>query len=174
MSDLIRCPDCGGIVGAKEATDEGPPCTCFGQPGYKSEDENSGTQVMPAQSAAKVCCMCGKDLAGKKRFKDSRGYWCPECSEDDAKSKEEKGTPCEQCGRKVPPNSMTSVDGKMLCVRCVREQRELRAPGNKKYRVVNDRAYKEDEKKKLWIMAAALVVLLILCVYAYLHFPALH
>jgi DNA-directed RNA polymerase subunit RPC12/RpoP len=174
MSELIRCPDCGGIVGAKEATDQGPPCTCFGQPGYKSEDVNSGTQVMPAQTAQKVCCMCGKDLAGKKRFKDSRGYWCPECSEEDARSKEDKGTPCEHCGRKVPEQSMTSVDGKMLCVRCVREQRELRAPGNKKFRAVNDRAFKEHEKKKMLIMGGILVVLLVLMIYAFMHFPALH
>jgi DNA-directed RNA polymerase subunit RPC12/RpoP len=129
---------------------------------------------MPAQTAQKVCCMCGKDLAGKKRFKDSRGYWCPECSEEDARSKEDKGTPCEHCGRKVPEQSMTSVDGKMLCVRCVREQRELRAPGNKKFRAVNDRAFKEHEKKKMLIMGGILVVLLVLMIYAFMHFPALH
>ena len=69
---------------------------------------------------------------------------------------------------------MTSVDGKMLCVRCVREQRELRAPGNKKFRAVNDRQFKEHEKKKMWIMGGILLVLLVLMYYAYLHFPALH
>ena len=174
MSDVIRCPDCGGIVGAKEATDQGPPCTCFSQPEYKSAADPSGTQVMSAPSAQKVCCMCGKDLSGHKRFKDSRGYWCPECNAEDQKQKEDKGTPCAQCGRKVPEQSMTSVDGKLMCTRCVREQRELRAPGNKKYRAVDDRTFKEYEKKKMLIMGAILFVLAILMIIAWVRFPSLH
>jgi hypothetical protein len=29
MSDELICPDCGGIIGATEITDEGKPCQCF-------------------------------------------------------------------------------------------------------------------------------------------------
>src|SRR3954471_19904404 len=113
MSQIVRCPDCGGIVGATEPSDEGAPCTCFNQQEFRSADP-SGTDVMPAQSPQKICRICGKDLTGKKRLKDRLGYWCPECAEEDKKRIEEHGTKCEQCGRGVPEKSMTSVDGKML------------------------------------------------------------
>src|SRR3954468_11681306 len=29
MATVIHCPDCGGVVGATETTDAGPPCRCF-------------------------------------------------------------------------------------------------------------------------------------------------
>jgi hypothetical protein len=176
MSEIVRCPDCGGIVGATEATDEGPPCTCFGQPEHRGEDDSHGTDVVPSPAAGpqKFCRVCGKDLSGKKRFKDSLGYWCPECAAEDKKRSEEKGTPCAQCGRKVPEQSMTSVDGKLMCSRCVREQRELRAPGNKKFRTISDRTYKESEKKNMIILAVVAVILVILMIIAWQRFPALH
>jgi len=175
MPEIVRCPDCGGIVGASEPTDDGPPCTCFVQPSHR-EDASQGTDVMPSPGASpqKFCRVCGKDLTGKKRFKDTLGYWCPECAEEDKHRQEEKGTPCAKCGRKVPEQSMTSVDGKLICTRCVREERELRAPGNKKFRAISDRSYKEHEKRNMIILAVAAVVLIILMIIAWQRFPALH
>jgi hypothetical protein len=173
MSEIVRCPDCGGIVGATETTDEGRPCTCFVPP--PPETDSHGTDVVPAPTTSqKFCCVCGTDLSGKKRFKDSRGYWCPECAKEDQAKKEEKGTPCAQCRRKVPEQSMTSVDGKLLCTRCVREQRELRAPGNKRYRRIDDTTFKQAEKKQMVMMAIALVILLILMYIAWQRRPWAH
>ena len=79
-----------------------------------------------------------------------------------------------KCGRKVPEASMTNVDGKLTCTRCMREERELRAPGNKKYRMVSDRTYKENEKRNMVIMAVVLVVLLILMLIAWQRRPWAH
>jgi hypothetical protein len=174
MPEIVRCPDCGGIVGATEATDEGPPCTCFGPSVHHADDDSGGTDVMPSQGSQKFCRVCGKDLSGKKRFKDKLGYWCPECAEEDKKRHEEKGTPCAQCGRKVPGPSMTSVDGKLLCSRCVRENRQLREPGNKKFRVISDKSYKETDKKTMIIMGVVLVILLILMAIAWTRRPWAH
>jgi hypothetical protein len=172
MSEIIRCPDCGGIVGATQVSDQGFPCTCFQKfEAHESEDESSGTKVMASPSKQKVCCMCGKDLSGKKRLKDSIGYWCPECAKEDNKKKEVHGTKCENCGRVVPEQSMTSVDGKKMCSRCVREQRQLRAPGNKKFRAISDGAYKEHEKRNMVIMAVVLVILVILMIVAWQRRP---
>src|SRR5262245_41388116 len=174
MSELIVCPDWAGTVAATGPSDEGPPRTCFRQPGYKHDpDDPAGTQVMAPSGKQKICVNCGKDLAGHRRFKDSRGYWCPACMEEDEKKGESQGTPCEKCGRKVPEKSLSSVDGVRMCVRCVREQRELRAPGNKKFRAVNVRSYKEHEKRKMLIMGIVLVVLLILMYVAWTKFPSL-
>src|SRR4051812_13176206 len=138
MSQIVRCPDCGGIVGATEPSDEGPPCTCFGQAEYRTaaegSAEGSGTDLMNPTAGQKICRICGKDLAGKKRLKDRLGYWCPECAEEDKKRSEEHGVKCEKCFRPVPSAAqLTSMDGKMVCSRCVREERELRAPGSKKF-----------------------------------------
>jgi hypothetical protein len=178
MANLVRCPECGGIVGATQTTDEGAPCTCFEyERAMADNNPSSGTDVMPAETTTtvtKYCRICGKDLTGKKRLKDSLGYWCPECAEEDRARKEDKGTPCEQCHRKVPPDTLTSVDGKMMCSRCVREQRELRAPGSKRFRSVSHAAYKEHEKRNMLIMAGIAVILLILMVIAWQRFPGLH
>jgi DNA-directed RNA polymerase subunit RPC12/RpoP len=163
-------------VGAKETTDDGAPCHCFeyDQQNAHAHADSGGTDVMPAQTAIKVCCRCGKDLSGKKRLKDSLGYWCPECAKDDAKAKEDKGTPCAKCHRKVPEQSMTSVDGKLVCTRCMREERELRAPGSKKFRPISDKSYKQDEKRNIIIMAAIAFVLLIFMIIAWFRFPSFH
>ena len=171
MAEIIRCPDCGGVVGATEVTEQGPPCTCFEKFQSSGEEDSSGTKVMTSPSKQKVCCMCGKDLSGKKRLKDSLGYWCPECAKEDLKKKEVHGTKCENCGRVVPEQSMTSVDGKKMCSRCVREQRQLREPGNKKFRAVSDNAYKEHEKRNMVLMAVAVVILLILMYIAWQRRP---
>jgi DNA-directed RNA polymerase subunit RPC12/RpoP len=179
MAEIVRCPDCGGIVGATEATDDGPPCKCFNQE-YRSADtsdaggDSGGTDVMPAAGAVKVCRVCGKDLTGKKRLKDRLGYWCPECAEEDKKRNVEHGTACAQCGRKVPEKSMTSVDGKLMCSRCFREQRQLREPGNKKFRAISDNAYKEHEKRNMIVMAVVLAILLVLMYIAWIHRPWEH
>ena len=175
MPQIVRCPDCGGIVGTTETTDEGPPCSCFETPPpSQGENDSSGTQVMPSPAViAKVCCVCGKDLAGKKRIKDSRGYWCPDCIREDEKKNEAKGVKCEKCSRVVPAQSLTSADGKMICSRCLREARQLREPGNKKFRAISDRTYKEAEKKKIVIMVVVLIVLAILMFISWQRFPGL-
>jgi hypothetical protein len=186
MSELVRCPDCGGIVGATEPTDEGAPCTCFTAspqsqtPSLRySEDSDSphatpndsfGTEVMNSPPAEKVCCKCGKDLTGKKRLKDSLGYWCPDCHRADEKSKEVQGVKCEQCGRIVPGQSLTSSDGKKICSRCLREDRALRAPGSKRFRPIDDKNFKETDKKSLIILASILGILaLIILISHFLH-----
>jgi hypothetical protein len=172
MPPIVRCPECGGIVGATEATDEGAPCTCFVQ--AHSADPSQGSEAGSSSAPQKFCRVCGTDLTGKKRFKDALGYWCPECAEEDKRRKEETGTPCAQCGRNVPEDSMTSVDGKLMCTRCMREQRELRAPGSKKYRPISDRSYKESEKRNMLILAVVAVILVILMIVAWQRFPSLH
>src|SRR2546421_7102617 len=69
-ASVIHCPDCGGVVGATQTTEAGPPCTCFGIPGAldalgngaESVSDPSGTQVLDApKNGPKVCCKCGKD-----------------------------------------------------------------------------------------------------------------
>jgi hypothetical protein len=172
-SSVIHCPDCGGVVGATETTDAGPPCRCFqddangfSAPASSSLDnlDPSGTHVLEApQTAEKVCWKCGKNLAGHRRFKDSYGYWCIDCHKADKGKKEEQENagmaPCRACGRMVKEETLTSYEGELMCSRCLRERREIKKMGAKKFRTVSDRAYKKTEFQRLFILLGILVVL---------------
>src|ERR1700722_18346956 len=70
MANEMICPDCGGVVGASETTAAGPPCTCFTNPAATE------TAVDVPSPKEKICALCGKDVSGHRRVKDSRGYIC--------------------------------------------------------------------------------------------------
>ena len=112
MSEIVRCPDCGGIVGATEATDEGPPCGCFGQPGYKSDPADpSNTQVMSSPTQQKICCMCGKDSHRPQAAQRQHGILVPRVPR---RRPEEKRSAWREV-RAVRPHragaALTSADG---------------------------------------------------------------
>jgi hypothetical protein len=134
---------------------------------------NSGTQVMDSPVAPKkVCVRCGKDLAGHRRFKDSFGYWCKDCHRADKAEKqaaEPQGVPCDLCFRPVAEDSLTSFEGKMLCSRCLKEKRDMRKAGAKKFRAVSDRAYRQTEIKKLLVMVVILLVLGVIVLARSMH-----
>src|SRR5436309_2393163 len=71
MAGELLCPDCGGVVGATETTEAGPPCTCF----TSSSSDTAVDMPSPAgeKQEAKICVLCGKDVTGHRRLKDSRG-----------------------------------------------------------------------------------------------------
>jgi DNA-directed RNA polymerase subunit RPC12/RpoP len=125
---------------------------------------------MHSPPAEKVCCKCGVDLTGKKRLKDSLGYWCPECHKEDQKSKEVQGVKCDQCGRIVPEKSLSNSDGKRVCSRCFREDRALRAPGSKRFRPIDQKNFQESDKKSVIILASVLGLLaLIILISWFFH-----
>jgi hypothetical protein len=151
-ADLGSDFDDGAGSGASDGASASPP-----------GEVNSGTQVMDSPVAPKkVCIRCGKDLSGHRRFKDSFGYWCKDCHRADKAEKvaaEPQGVPCELCFRSVAEDSLTSFDGKRLCSRCLKEKRDMRKAGAKKFRAVSDKAYRKTELQKLLIMVGVLLVL---------------
>jgi hypothetical protein len=169
MSAVIHCPDCGGVVGATEVTDAGPPCRCFNDTlNGNGPPDSSGTQVLEAP-VQKVCCRCGKDLTGKKRLRDSEGYWCVDCHRADRKEHASEGVKCASCGRVVPEESLSNYDGDRICSRCVKEKRELKKAGAKKFRAVDGRRFDAYEKKQVLIVAAILAVLAAIIVLKSMH-----
>src|ERR1700722_8324529 len=106
MSSELTCPDCGGIIGG-DSTDPGRACTCWSGKSKATdlvnEPTNSGDTVVEraAVPQAKICCQCGKDLAGHKRLRDSRGYWCFACHKLDQEANKPQGKRCSSCSRKV-------------------------------------------------------------------------
>jgi hypothetical protein len=175
-SDSMYCPDCGGLIGATETTDEGRPCTCFKSSDYKSSagasapDSGGGDTSVMGQVVAKtkVCCKCGKDLTGKKRLRDSLGYWCVECHKADEAAHAPKGVKCAECGRIVAEGAITNYEGIRICGKCV-EDRKAQAKRDRKFGKVDDRLYKEHDRQRLFLMLGVLGVLALIILLRALH-----
>lgn len=183
MDELI-CPDCGGIIGATKVTDAGKPCICFKEPEsshvYTPDSVSdtsmndtsmtgtsmSGTSLsdtsMAGKSVAKICCVCGKDVSGQKRYKDERGYWCVDCNKSDA-----AGHPppdrCPECSRVVPEAALVEYAGLKMCQLC-RRDREERARERKKFAKLDDAPYQALERKRAFWLIGAVAVLLVVIV----------
>lgn len=123
----------------------------------------------PQPSNVKTCVKCGKDLTGKKRLKDSHGYWCSECHRADKAEKAPQGVPCPVCQRVVKEETFISVDGQNMCSRCARIKRDLKKPGSKKYRAVDGSYFEKQNKKSLMVMGGVVIVLILCIVYGMLR-----
>lgn len=180
MSTELTCPDCGGIIGGDPS--QGKVCTCFGSSGSAkkidelespasletSSDVSSDTSVVdePAPTA-KVCCQCGKDLVGKRRLRDSRGYWCYACHKLDQEQNKIEGVRCADCGRVVPESALTEYDGARICALCRADRKEA---DREKMRMapIDSKAYQELDKKRLIWLAGVLAVLLLIIIIHWL------
>jgi hypothetical protein len=168
MSADLICPDCGGALGG-ESSEGNHPCTCFSNkpndtPDFSADGQSSGdTFVEKAAGAVKVCCQCGKDLAGKKRLRDSRGYWCPDCHKTDRAVHAPKGSKCADCSRVVPDAGLTDYEGLRICAPC-RAQRKNLEKVQRRLSPVKTNAYHELDKRKLYGLLAVFAVLLIIII----------
>ena len=102
METTVFCPDCGGVIGG-DGQDGRKPCKCFEEPGGPRPGMPDPV-VKP-----KVCCKCGKDLEGKKRFKDSLGYWCEACHFSEKRKEKVDHEPCDLCGRYTEKRKLQPV-----------------------------------------------------------------
>ncbi len=117
MAVDVICPDCGGVIGTPLRAGTYV-CHC-----------NTATQVQTTQAAPpppkeKVCCQCGKDLRGHRRFKDSLGYWCIDCHRQDKNLVAPQGAPCDGCGRIVEEEKLNEYGQLKICSRCLAERRQ--------------------------------------------------
>jgi DNA-directed RNA polymerase subunit RPC12/RpoP len=125
--DELKCPDCGGRIGlANELQTAGvKPCTCFELKPEKKrpiQDEPDPVDMKPlADPNKKLCRVCGKNLAGRSRLKDEKGYICKKCSdaefEADAEA-ERDAIDCPECHRKLKPEAFVEYRGTLICKRC--------------------------------------------------------
>jgi hypothetical protein len=169
MSTSIICPDCGGIVGATERSPEGVPCVCFQSYNVKTaarpseDDDPSATHLLDApKPKGKICCMCGKDVSGKKRLRDSLGYWCMDCHRADQKKHKPQGVGCPKCGRIVKPETIIVEENQKMCSRCYRELLDERRPGNKRFRTISFKAYDQQERIRLLVLFGIFFALLLI------------
>ena len=162
--DLVTCPECGGVIGG-DGSDGRSVCHCG-----EDQPATGPRPGMPQpKEIAKVCCKCGKDLANKKRFKDSLGYWCEACHFSDKKSQVGNQVPCDSCGRYLEPNKLIDYENIRICSRCLRDRQH--AAKKAKRPVVMAQAYNSYEKMRLLpllLIIAILIAIIILAKYGLL------
>src|SRR5690554_3339489 len=111
MATKLLCPDCGGVIG--EATSETDvPCTCLHKPSADEQaysrvtrggdDEPSSADAPTAGESHKTCRICGKDVTGAKRYRDTLGYWCVDCHQREKRQRMAGQLRCTGCGRMFP------------------------------------------------------------------------
>lgn len=123
--DELTCPTCGGRIDGTGNT----PCRCFAEPAKparrRPEPSTSLDETMSSDGtlvrAAKPCRVCKKDLAGKPRLKDSLGYICKKCSDEEFRAEKEEAASlieCPECHRKMKPAGLAEYRGTLICKRC--------------------------------------------------------
>jgi hypothetical protein len=129
-----------------------------------------GSSPSLPSGTTKVCCVCGKDVSGQRRFKDHRGYWCEVCHRDDArKSGKVIKMRCPECKNTVAENLMAEYDGRMLCGGCASQHKidDEKA----QYRMMIYAREQKEKKKKL--MQAAIGLSVVVGVYVLWKFGVL-
>ena len=170
MATKLICPDCGGVLG--EAEEGEAACVCFKDQAHaaaahddqKDLDLSSETysgeatlnDTQPVEVVTKVCCKCGADVRGRKRYKDSRGYLCAECNEKEIIAEREGTALCAECGRRVRVTALNDFRGSMMCKLC---QIEIRDADKKRIKVVSSKNFASEDKRTLKIAIGVLAVL---------------
>jgi hypothetical protein len=128
--------------------------------GLESGSPASGDTVIDKAAApqGKICCQCGKDLAGKKRLRDSRGYWCYACHKLDQEASKPKGEKCDDCGRIVAAAALSDFEGRKICGSCRNDKKEM-AVAERRRSGIDTRGYDQLDKKRLIWMLAIVAVL---------------
>ncbi len=169
MATKLLCPDCGGIIG--EASPGEAACTCFPDTAEQSENAKSDTAALDSfltkpvkrGEQLKRCIVCGKNLNGHRRVKDSRGYTCYSCAKDERAGEREGRIACKECRRLMKPGGLVAHEGKMICRKCWSEHQE-KAQFKRK---VSERNYKEHEWRSVIVLAVILAVLGALILYSF-------
>ena len=163
--DELTCPDCGGQIGGSI----GPgvrACTCFDEkPKARRRsqlDDPDPTDMVPLPATlgggvvGKPCRGCGKDLTGRTRMKDARGYICKACSDAEFAAEadaERDAMECPECKRKLKPAAFEEYRGSLICKRCKADHADM-----DKLKVGKVALTKHDEQEKQTLKTYAIVV----------------
>jgi DNA-directed RNA polymerase subunit RPC12/RpoP len=167
MVGELLCPDCGGVVGATETTEAGPPCKCFAdQPATSTDGDDSNraeSEPIVDIPKPKICRMCGKDVAGHRRVKDSAGYMCIDCAKAEEKRELGDRVKCGVCGHLVKDSTIKEYEGTRMCSKCYQERMDLKKQQIKRIGVHNARVRTElSQVGKLMVAGGVLLVIILL------------
>jgi len=148
-----------------------------------------GTSGRPAEHAAshdstvagattKLCCVCGENVAGKKRYKDSAGrYWCPDCHEAGLMPGGGVATaavttePCPDCKQEFAPSEFVDIAGTRVCPACAEKRKQAAKRKEARVRAAVEEGQKDQARMAMIMNAAkiggAVICLLILVIVLY-------
>ena len=113
-----------------------------------------------SSKAGKVCCACGKDVAGQKRFKDAQGrYWCYDCGvEDHVRKHPEEALACVKCGEKFAPTKLFDFEGATFCEPCLNKHKASKKREQMRIAAVAEEAKREKQHRKMFAIGAGVAV----------------
>jgi hypothetical protein len=119
--------------------------------------ESSADSTIASVSPAKLCCMCGVDLHGKKRYKDSDGrYWCAECNDADIKRRQP--ATCPDCNKNMTFGDLIEFKGTPVCQACWEKRRQSAKREEARLRAAEEVVELERQRRRKWFLAAATLV----------------
>lgn len=133
-----------------------------------TEQEQTGRRLSNDDSTAmgsvvvKSCCMCGTDLNGRTRYKDSSGrYWCPSCNEKDRLTKEP--AVCPDCSGNFTKADLVDFKGTAVCGACWEKRRASARREEARLRAVEEEMREQQDRSRRWklIIGGVILVLLI-------------
>lgn len=157
METDITCPDCGKIIAPPGQVPESNRCQCAASPSAATPEP----EELEAPKATKTCYVCGRNLHGVKRVKDSRGrYWCKECADADERAKKrQEELRCPDCGRVFPEHKLVYFQTDRVCSTCFRDRERKLERKVAKHGAI--RVQKQHEYRSLiWMAAIAGAVLI--------------
>ena len=121
---------------------------------------NAGA-ARPASAVEKICCACGKNVAGQKRFKDAEGrYWCYDCGVEDHIAKHpEDGIACASCGGKFAPSKLVQFDDEVYCEPCVAKVRLQKKREEARIAAAAEEARRQERRRKMMMVGAAVLAI---------------
>lgn len=122
---------------------------------------------------AKICCVCGENVAGKPRMKDHTGrYWCYECGMADQQKKHSStlsGTTvhtahelaCPDCGQMFHLSKLQPYDGLQLCETCINKRKA--AAKREAVRIAAAQAEAEEmaRKRRFYLLISGIVAVIL-------------
>jgi hypothetical protein len=102
-------------------------------------------------------------LTGKKRLRDSRGYWCYACHKLDKEANKPKGERCDDCGRIVAEAALSEFEGRRICGACRAERKDL-ARERRRFSPVKTDAHDKLAKQRVYWLFAVLAVLAVIVI----------
>jgi len=111
-------------------------------------------------SQQKLCCACGKDVAGQKRFKDVQGrYWCYECGvEDHVRKHPEEAIACSKCTEKFAPTKLFEFEGATYCEACLTKVKSAKKREQQRIAAVAEEARRQQQHRKMFAIGAGAAV----------------
>jgi hypothetical protein len=158
MDTELVCPDCGKYIAAEGEVEDLARCRCA-EPTPRSVGSSVRAPEIrhqpPAQDT-KICHVCGENVTGRQRYRDSIGrYWCADCREADERKNESR---CPDCGKLFPPDRLFEFQLTRVCKSCYRTR--INETASKITRMGHDAMHRREEISRIKWMSIVLAVLL--------------